>query len=102
MLTRLQELGPPISALIGGGQVDKADLTMHQAVLKEETEEILKPMTSAQRHLEGDKHPTVSRVLYHLCRMRKMLSNFVNDNTRTESAKHLAKVLLKDFNQNRC
>jgi hypothetical protein len=101
MLTRLRELGPPISAVIGAGLVNKADLTPHQKAVLKEVEEILKPMASAQRHLEGDKHPTISLVPYHLYKIRKTLSDFVADDARTYSARHLAKVLLKDFNQNR-
>lgn len=69
-------------------------------VLKEVTA-VLQPMAEAQRMLEGDKYSTSSITPAAIWKIRKELKFFATSDNVTSAAKHLATVMLEDFENKR-
>jgi hypothetical protein len=98
MLSRLLDLKPFVDSLIDTGAVTSATkLLPEQTVLLKEVRDLLEPFAEAQRSLEGEKYVTISMIPYAIWKIRKTLKETLECPTKSDSARHLARVMHDDF-----
>jgi hypothetical protein len=99
MLKRMRLCKPALVCLHAAGSIQCEMLNEEQWVVLEQIEITLKKMVLWQWILEGDKYPTGSLVVSAIFSIREHYTNVIECPDTKDPVKHLASILLKDFDK---